>query len=159
MKSLSLCVLLSAGVLSLGALPSQAMTPADLVETPPNHSVAIHRSEGNCPAQVDLWVQSRYYEGGGEFGALVDTAAIAGRAVFLEAKQDFVEFAAPLKPQYASCYGYVVSSDEPQYNLWFYQGYVYFRFDLQSLQGRPVPEITSQAIVADRPFVRWAIAD
>lgn len=158
MKLSSLCGLLSAG--AIAALPTAALgAPSDLMAAPPNSSIAIHRSDGTCPSEVDLWVQFRYYEGGGESSVLLDTAAIAGPAVFLEAKPDFVEFAAPLKSRYASCYGYVVSNDAPQYNVWFYKGYVYFRFDLQSLPGRPLSEILSQDIVEGRPFIRWAIAD
>jgi hypothetical protein len=160
--------LIPIGLLSLLVVatpPAQAesvatATPATVPTTPPDLALTIERNSGVCPNSISLWTDSRFYEGGGEISALVDTTAIAAApAQFMDSQDRVVIYGAPLQARYASCVGWVVSEEFPQYNIWLQFGNVYFRFDLDSIPGRPMSAITYQDIVEGRPYVRWAIAD
>lgn len=133
--------------------------PTNIPQTPPNITLPIHRASGNCPTTIDLWTDFRYYEGGGENTVILDTTAIAGPAKFMDSQDRVVIYGAPLQPRYVSCVGWVISEDEPQYNIWLQFGSAYFRFDLDTVPGRFESAITYQNIVAGRPFLRWAIVD
>lgn len=152
-----LSMLLATLALPTAAPPTQA---AEIPSGLPNTILPVHREEGTCPDEIHLWTTTRYYEGGGEHTVVMDMAAIAeAPAKFMDVRDRVVIYGAPLQSQYADCVGWVVAPDAPQYNIWLQFGNAYFRFDLDTIPGRPLTEITYQNIVEDQPYLRWAIAD
>lgn len=125
-------------------------------------ALPIYRSSGSCPQSINVVTSSRLYEGGSETSVLLKTSAIAGTAKYMDSKAKVVIFGAPLKPQYASCVGWVdpAKNPSPLYNVWLQFGHVYFRFDLDTIKReRPDSEITYQKIVNGEPKLRYAVAD
>jgi hypothetical protein len=149
-------------LVSMLTVPAIAQ-PARAAEIPsgsPNVTLPVHRERGNCPSEIQLWTTFRYYEGGGEHTVVMDMSPIASApAKFMDVRDRVVIYGAPLESQYADCVGWVVAPSEPQYNIWLQFGNAYFRFDLDTLPGRPMAEITYQNIVEGQPYLRWAIVD
>jgi hypothetical protein len=143
--------------------PAVQTTPVkvpEILSGPPNTTLPVRRSSGNCPSTIRLWTASRYYEGGAENTVIMNMSAIASApAKFMDVRERVVIYGAPLKKTYASCVGWVVAPNAPEYNIWLQFGNAYFRFDLDALQGKPMSEITYQNIVQGQPYLRWAIAD
>lgn len=143
--------------------PAAQTTPVkvpEILSGPPNTTLSVRRSSGNCPSTIRLWTASRYYEGGAENTVIMNMSAIASApAKFMDVRDRVVIYGAPLKKTYASCVGWVVAPNAPEYNIWLQFGNAYFRFDLDALQGRPLSEITYQNVVKGQPYLRWAIAD
>ncbi|MBD1862864.1 MULTISPECIES: hypothetical protein [Trichocoleus] len=132
----------------------------EILSGPPNTTLPVHRSSGNCPSTIRLWTASRYYEGGAENTVIMNMSAIASApAKFMDVRDRVVIYGAPLQKTYASCVGWVVAPNAPEYNIWLQFGNAYFRFDLDVLKGRPLSEITYQNVVKGQPYLRWAIAD
>lgn len=148
---------------SQSTAPTVQTTPVkvpEILSGPPNTTLPVRRSSGNCPSTIRLWTASRYYEGGAENTVIMNMSAIASEpAKFMDVRDRVVIYGAPLKKTYASCVGWVVAPNAPEYNIWLQFGNAYFRFDLDALQGRPMSEITYQNIVKGQPYLRWAIAD
>ena len=132
----------------------------EILSGPPNTTLPVRRSSGNCPSTIRLWTASRYYEGGAENTVIMNMSAIASApAKFMDVRDRVVIYGAPLQKTYASCVGWVVAPNAPEYNIWLQFGNAYFRFDLDALKGRPLSEITYQNVVKGQPYLRWAIAD
>lgn len=138
----------------------QPTRAAEIPSGSPNVTLPVHREQGNCPSEIQLWTKFRYYEGGGENTVVMDMAEIANApAKFMDVRDRVVIYGAPLKSQYADCVGWVVAPSEPQYNIWLQFGNAYFRFDLDTLQGRLPTEITYQSVVEGQPYLRWVVID
>lgn len=157
-RSLVLVLMSGAIALPLTSLPAQAATPTPMQVTP-NLTLPIARAAGECPAEIGLWQEFRYYEGGREHTLILNTPPLAGPAEFADSGDRFVIFSAPLQAAYQSCVGWVVAPQEPYYNIWLQFGHVYFRFDLDAVPNAPASEITYQTVVNGLPYLRWAIAD
>ncbi|MBD2124366.1 hypothetical protein [Trichocoleus sp. FACHB-262] len=144
---------------SAAARTSPVKVP-EILSGPPNTTLPVRRSSGNCPSTIRLWTASRYYEGGAENTVIMNMSAIASApAKFMDVRDRVVIYGAPLQKTYASCVSWVVAPNAPEYNIWLQFGNAYFRFDLDALKGRPLSEITYQNVVKGQPYLRWAIAD
>jgi hypothetical protein len=108
---------------------------------------------------VNLWHSTRYYEGGGEHTVIANTAAIAGTARLVTANKKYAEFRAPLQRAYASCVGVARSNEDYPYLFRFGGGNVTFRVQLPQETPSNPSIISDRAVMANRPMVRWAIAD
>ena len=151
------------GILStlLVATPALTQTAAapSLPATQPNLTFNVQRQSGACPRTVSLWHSTRYYEGGGEHTAIANTAAIAGAARLVGANKKYAEFRAPLQRAYASCVGVARSNEDYPYVFRFGGGNVTFRVELpQDTPSSPMI-VSDRRVMANRPMVRWAIAD
>jgi hypothetical protein len=131
-------------------------TPGPIAE--PNVKLNVQRTSGTCPQTVGLWWFILPYEGGAEHTVIADTRAFADSVKLLSANQQFVEFVAPLRSNYASCIGQTHNQEYKFYTLQFKNKKAYFRVDLRKINA-PAQEITYKTITASRPYVRWAIAD
>ncbi|HEY9872902.1 MAG TPA: hypothetical protein V6D12_05680 [Candidatus Obscuribacterales bacterium] len=144
-------------VATAGLAQNKPTATPKLPSTKPNTTFNVQRQKGKCPLKVSLWTLSRNYEGGGELTAIADTLAIATSPRLASSGKSFVEYKARLKSAYASCVGRASSQQQPMYKFRFSDRNVYFRVDLT---GIPQPTaISYKNVVADRPYVRWAIAD
>ncbi|MBW4489751.1 MAG: hypothetical protein KME12_18370 [Trichocoleus desertorum ATA4-8-CV12] len=124
---------------STPSVPAAQTTPVkvpEILSGPPNTTLPVHRSLGNCPSTIRLWTASRYYEGGAENTVIMNMSAIASApAKFMDVRDRVVIYGAPLQKTYASCVGWVVAPNAPEYNIWLQFGNAYFRFDLDALKG------------------------
>jgi hypothetical protein len=151
------------GILStlVAATPAltQTATAPRLPRTQPNLTFNVQRQSGSCPRTVNLWHSTRYYEGGGEHTVIANTAAIAGTARLVTANKKYAEFRAPLQRAYASCVGVARSNEDYPYLFRFGGGNVTFRVQLPQETPSNPSIISDRAVMANRPMVRWAIAD
>ncbi|MFB2976737.1 hypothetical protein [Microseira sp. BLCC-F43] len=162
MKNLSLLTgtfgILSTVVVATPGLTQTAAAPR-LPRTQPNLTFNVQRQSGACPRTVSLWHSSRYYEGGGEHTAIANTAAIAGAARLVGSNKKYAEFRAPLQRAYASCVGQARSNEDYPYLFRFGSGNVTFRVELPPDTPSNPSTISDRTVMANRPMVRWAIAD
>lgn len=150
--------LLSTLVVATPALTQTAAAPR-LPRTQPNLTFNVQRQSGICPRTVNLWHSTRYFEGGGEHTVIANTAAIAGTVRLVTANKKYAEFRAPLQRAYASCVGVARSSEDYPYLFRFSGGNVTFRVQLPQDTPSNPSSISDRAVMANRPMVRWAIAD
>jgi hypothetical protein len=137
--------------------PASAQTTSGAIAEP-NVRINVQRKNGNCPQTVGLWWFVLPYEGGAEHTVVADTRAFADSVKLLSANQQFVEFVATLRSNYASCIGETRNQEYQFYTLQFNNKKAYFRVDLRKIKA-PAQKITYKTITASRPYVRWAIAD
>lgn len=136
---------------------SAQTTPGRIDE--PNVKLNVQRTSGTCPQTVGLWWITLPYEGGAEHTVIADTKAFADSVKLVASNnQQFVEFVAPLRSNYASCVGQTRNQEYKFYTVQFKNKKAYFRVDLRKINA-PAQEITYKTITASRPYVRWAIAD
>jgi hypothetical protein len=162
MKNLAKLTTIS-GILCLLSVTVPMITFAEiqkpkLPKTPPNTVFNIEIQRGNCPKTMGLWTTFRYYEGGGEHTVIADTYPIAGTVKLVSAGKKFVEYAAPLRPAYASCVGRATDKELP-YSVRFQNGQVSFRIDLPKDTPANPSEFSTRAVIGSRPYIQWAIAD
>jgi hypothetical protein len=154
-----------AGILSpfvvAGTIYNQAQAqsqPAQRAISAPNVKLPVQRSAGTCPETVGLWWFLLPYEGGAEHTVVADTRAFADTVKLVSSTKQFVEFASPLRSNYASCVGKTTAKEYTFYNLEFKNKQAFFRVDLRKINASD-RLITYKTTVASRPYVRWAIAD
>ncbi len=150
--------ILSTLVVATPALTQTAAAPS-LPSTRPNMTFNVQRQSGVCPRTVSLWHSTRYYEGGGEHTAIANTAAIAGAARLVGSNKKYAEFRAPLQRAYASCVGVARSNEDYPYLFRFGGGNVTFRVELAPDTSSTPTIVSDRRVMANRPMVRWAIAD
>ncbi len=140
---------------------AQAEKPI-LPKTPPNEVLKVNAKSGNCPKSLGIWLTFRSYEGGGEHTIIADTFPIAGVAKLTSKGKKFVEYTAPLKSTYANCVGTANVEKEgvhKGYKGKFEKGSLIFRVDIPNDTPSNPTDFSKIAILATRPFIRWAIAD
>lgn len=138
---------------------SQTAAAPSLPRTQPNLTFNVQRQAGVCPRTVSLWHSTRYFEGGGEHTVIANTAAIAASARLVTANKKYAEFRAPLQRAYASCVGQARSNQDYPYLFQFGGGNVTFRVQLPPDTPSNPSSISDRSVMANRPMVRWAIAD
>ncbi|HLO86621.1 MAG TPA: hypothetical protein VK203_16700 [Nostocaceae cyanobacterium] len=138
------------------ALAQEQFAPGPI--TAPNVKLTVRANGGTCPKTVGLWWLVLPYEGGAEHTVIADTNEFTETAKLVSSSPQFVEFAAPLRSGYADCEGQTQAGEFDFYSLRFKDKKAYFRIDLRKINA-PAKVITYKAVVASRPYVRWAIAD
>jgi hypothetical protein len=140
---------------------AQAEKPS-LPKTPPNEVLKVTVKSGNCPKYLGIWLSLRSYEGGGEHTVIPDTFSVAGVAKLTSKGKKFVEYTAPLKSTYSNCVGTANIEKEGVYKGYkgkFEKGNLIFRVEIPNDTPSSPTDFSKIAILANRPFVRWAIAD
>lgn len=147
-------------ILLLGmALPGFAQTRTTSVNRNierPNLKFQVTRQAGQCPTTVGLWSILLPLEGGADHIAVADTIRFAGSARVARTNRQFVEYEAPLKPEFVSCVGQASSTNFRAYRFQFRSGKVYFQVN-PSFAGSSA--IVSQQVVTGRPYVLWQARD
>ena len=141
-----------------------------------NVVLPVEVTSGSCPNTVELWQEyDPNYEAGDHSGLMLNVTSIGqGSTEFVDSQEHSVTFRTPLAPQFYSCVADLGQDDtfdesaqyyRKLYDVWFGQGYVYFRLDISSIAPEPherdwyYADITHQAIVGQYPYVRWAVGD
>jgi hypothetical protein len=148
--------LLLVSTITTPALAQEQFAPGPI--TAPNVKLTVRATGGNCPKSVGLWWLVLPYEGGAEHTVIADTREFTQTPKLVSSTPQFVEFAAPLRSGYADCEGQTQVGEFEFYSLRFRDKMAYFRIDLRKIDA-PGKVITYRAVVAARPYVRWAIAD
>jgi hypothetical protein len=153
---------ISSSLLFTSALSFAQADKPSLPKTPPNELLIVTAKTGNCPKSLGMWLSFRSYEGGGEHTVIPNTFPMAGVAKLTSKGKKFVEYTAPLKSNYVNCVGTANIEKEGIYKGYkgkFEKGNLIFRLEIPNDTPSSPTDFSKIAILANRPFVRWAIAD
>jgi hypothetical protein len=147
--------------------PSTSASPAaetPTVEVPPqpftepNLVTDVQVESGTCPETVGIYSFLLPYEGGAEHTVVADLWGIARLPELVSQQENYIEYQATLSDRYADCVGTATIKMPNVYTFGFGDGQVRFSVDLPEIDA-PALAITNHEIVAQRPYIRWAIAD
>lgn len=163
---LTACQAAQEGTTSSNSSPSSASPTAEIpvTEVPPqpfanpNLVAEVQVASGTCPETVGIYSFLLPYEGGAEHTAVADLWGMAQLPELVTQQETYLEYQATLSDRYADCVGTATIAMPDVYAFVFEEGQVRFSVDLRGIDA-PALAITDYEIVAQRPYIRWAIAD
>jgi hypothetical protein len=124
----------------------------------PNLVAEVQVESGTCPETVGIYSFLLPYEGGAEHTAVADLWGMAQLPELVTQQETYIEYQATLSDRYTDCVGTANIEMPDVYTFTFQDGKVTFSVDLQEIDA-PALAITYHDLVAQRPYIRWAIAN